>query len=290
MKKTIVLLLISLLSITSCFSQDILTNYYRLSNDQIQQISASGISSILALQDLNYGLNNKAIELQNGNENSVVVKQTADPTAALPNQSYNYQLGNHNSLSLDQTGGGNILLSFQFGYLTEESFRRSVTAYGLNLNPLYGEGKKIKPDKKLYNLGSGEGNKIEVSQDGSNNGILAVQEGDDNLISAGQKGINNYLLVIQKGNENSVTGYNQENTTEQNLYDSIIQQGDNLSITTDGVARNTPIENIFCQTGTNLSIDVHNEFLNSSKGLEVVQKGRDMKIVIDQSYFPNPLR
>ena len=288
MKKPILFFVICLLNLTNCFSQDIQTNYSHLSKKPIEQISSSAVSSIMDLQNMNHGLNSMSVDLQSGNQNQLFISQSKDPLSGLPNQSYNYQMGNSNELSLDQVGSGNLLLSFQFGYLTVESFLRISSQYELNLKPLIGNSITGKLQKENYQLGSGEGNKIEVTQEGNENGILAVQEGDDNLISVGQKGNNNYLLVVQKGNENSVTGYKQENNSDDILYDSIIQEGENLSVFTDGVARTSPVENIFCQTGKNLSIDVHTEFLNSSEGIEVRQKGRDMKIVIDQSYFPKP--
>jgi len=44
------------------------------------------------------------------------------------------------------------------------------------------------------------------------------------------------------------------------------------------------------QTGTNLSIEINNSLLNSLGGVEINQSGKDMKVVIDQSYFSFPMK
>lgn len=277
MKRLVLSFAINFLIICLCFSQEIINYPIPESNENIQQISGVDLANVIGLQDLNFGLTNPSIILQLGNQNKLSVKQT-NQFEGKNNQTLNFQIGNYNELTLDQIGHGNLLLSFQMGYLALENLHRVFDLYGAN--KVDGENSPA----------AGDNNKIKISQQGYENGILAVQQGNNNFISADQNGNNNYLRVLQKGNDNSVTDYRQENNLTGTLFDSIIQEGENLSVTTDGFPKTRPSENVFSQTGTNLSIEVHNEFLEPTGGLKVFQNGTDMKITVDQSYFPDPLR
>ena len=278
--KIATLLLIFVLSNTFLtFSQDILNNTLQLLDESVQQIAGVNNIDIQEFQNLNNGSDKVSIILQQGNQNKLSVNQSDDPSGGQYNQVLSFQIGNENELTLEQSGYKNLLLSFQIGYLAL-GYCNSIKKQEIK------EPQDYIFNQELY----GERNKLLISQEGNNNEILAIQMGDDNYISADQKGTCNYLWVLQKGNFNSVTDYRQENNSDGILFDSIIQEGDNLSITTDGVARNHPSENIFAQTGSNLSINLHNAFLNTTEGVEVSQSGKDMKVVIDQSYFPNPLK
>lgn len=286
MKKSVLFLTFSLLNILFCFSQEIINPPDVGASDLIHQISATGINNILSLQNINQGLGDIVLTQQSGNQNKVDLnQQSKDPGTT--NQSFNFQQGNYNEFSMDQHGNGNLLLTFQVGYVIDELVRNQFNQYGFNLE----SGKaNIVPDDIQNVSMPGERNKIEVSQEGINNGMLLIQQGNDNLISADQNGNNNYLLVLQKGDSNSVTGYKQENISGTMLYDTIIQEGDNLSIITDGNPRINPNKNIYSQTGVNLAIEINNGFVNSTGGIEVTQTGKDMKVVVDQSYFPMPLK
>ena len=44
------------------------------------------------------------------------------------------------------------------------------------------------------------------------------------------------------------------------------------------------------QTGTNLSFELNSDLINTAGGINVKQTGKDMKVVIDQSYFSFPLK
>lgn len=280
MKKSIFYLIILLLYFTHGFSQEIINNQGTETNEAIQQISVPGIDNILGLQMLNRGISNFAILEQTGNLNKANVSQQNDVGPALSNQSYTVQSGNANELTVGQIGSGNLLLGFQLGYLATEAGNE--------------KGKKINISDLPVKEGSlsidGERNILNIKQVGNYNGIMAVQQGTDNSISAGQTGKNNYLFVLQKGIFNTVTDYNQENYSSSILYDSIVQIGDHLELKSHEASKPKPNQNIFMQSGTNLSLVFNNDLLNSVGGVAINQTGRDMKVVIDQSFFSFPMK
>lgn len=286
MKQKFIILFFCLLVFRVGFSQDIISNISLETSGAIQQISTSGFDNILGFQTLNRGINNFALTQQVGDQNKASINQKSDPGAGLTNQSYTIQQGNSNELSVDQIGGGNLLLSFQLGYLASEAGikKDNQTSFGLEVTGVN------KDNESNGILVEGERNKLQVSQTGNNNGIMAVQQGDDNFISAGQKGFNNYLYILQKGKKNYVTGYEQENSSEKILFDTVIQEGEGLTLNASDVSKSKPNGNLFSQSGINLSLQVNNGFVNSLGGIEITQTGKDMKVVIDQSYFAFPMK
>jgi len=250
MKKLTFFLILLLINHLSCNSQETINKSGLVTNEAIQQIQTLGSDDIMNFQALNQGFSNYALIHQTGNQNNTSISQQSYAGSSMNNKSYTVQTGTTNELTVGQVGTGNLLLGIQIG---------------------------------------GEGNKINISQNGINNGISAVQLGSYNTITAEQKGQNNYLSALQNGTNNSVTNYKQENESEQVLFDRIIQIGDNLSITTDGVANSTPAVNKFTQTGTNLSFQLSTSLLCTGTGVEINQIGHDMKVVVDQSYFSFPL-
>lgn len=285
MKKATFYLILLLINYLTCNSQEIISNYGLDPNEAIQQIQTSGIDNIMSFQALNQGFSNYVLIQQTGNENKAGISQQNDVGSSMGNQSYAVQTGTSNELTLGQIGAGNLLLGFQLGYLATlaESSQESQTGVD-----------NITVSALLSNVGNGSqtggvGNKLNISQEGNNNGVTAVQQGSNNTITAAQKGKNNYLSALQNGTNNLVAGYKQENVSEQTLFDTIIQIGDKLSLTTDGVANSTPAVNRFTQTGTNLSLQLSSSLLNTGAGVEVNQTGHDMKVVVDQSYFSFPL-
>jgi hypothetical protein len=219
----------------------------------VQQVTNIITSDIIGFQSLNNDAENINWSKQTGNNNKISISQQKDQWLGKNNQSYTFQNGDGNEIILDQTGNGNLFLSLQLGYLT---------------------------------INSGNRNRIDAVQEGNSNELVALQSGEDNSISADQRGMNNHLLILQKGNNNSVTNYPQENISGNILFDSIIQNGDNLSLITNNTPRTTANRNTFIQTGTNLSLSLENQFINSMGGMEINQTGHDMKIIVNQSYFP----
>jgi len=98
------------------------------------------------------------------------------------------------------------------------------------------------------------------------------------------------LFALQKGSNNLLTGYKQENESDQVLSDRVIQIGDNLTLKSDEVSKSSVNGNTFLQTGRNLSLEIKSDLINSAGGMDVKQTGKDMKVVIDQSYFSFPLK
>jgi len=288
MKQKSIILLLCLLVFRVGFSQDIINNISLETSEAIHQISTSGFENIVSFQTLNQGISNFALTQQIGDQNKASVNQKSDPGAGLTNQSYTFQQGNYNEMTIGQIGSGNLLLSFQIGYLSSEISPYQSNLFGFGLET------SVEPKGTTNESNStrtfGERNKLIVIQEGSNNGIMALQQGDDNSISAEQKGINTYLVIIQNGNMNKVSEYKQENSSETNLYDTVIQNGESLSLNVSDVSRAKQTGNIFSQSGTNLSLHVNNEFVNSLGGIEITQTGTDMKVVIDQSYFTFPMK
>jgi hypothetical protein len=291
MKRNSIYLILCLLITNPVFSQDIISNLSLGTSEAIHQISTGGIDNILSFQTLNRGISNYALTQQIGDQNKASINQRHDPTSNLSNQTYAYQQGNFNELSVGQIGTSNLLLSFQLGYLSSRLTLNPDNSLGFGAGSGQGDAFTI----GIQSVGDGalaEGNhnSIQVSQSGNNNAVMAVQRGDDNFISAGQSGNNNYLFVLQQGKNNALTGYEQENSSTTDLFDTVIQTGDNLTLNATDVSKSKANGNVFSQTGTNLSLQVNNGFVNSFGGIGITQTGRDMKVVVDQSYFSLPLK
>lgn len=286
MKTSILYLIFLMLSSFIGYSQEVINNTGTEHNEAIQQIRTPNIDNILIFQNLNQGNSNYAFAQQTGNYNTVSISQQNDAGQSASNQSYSVQQGNSNEMTIGQIGSRNLLLSFQLGYmaiLAGSESQNDVPVENNNvLSSSTGEVERF--------VVVGERNKLTISQTGNNNGIMAVQQGTDNSLSVGQNGTNNYLFALQKGTNNSVTGYKQENTSEELLFEKIIQIGDYLSLKTDEFSMAKPTGNTFLQTGTNLSIEVNNSLLNTVGGVEINQTGQDMKVVVDQSYFSFPMK
>ena len=285
MKKLTFFLILLLINYLSCYSQKIINNSGLVTNEAIQQIQTSGIDDIMNLQDLNQGSSNDVLIQQTGNQNNASISQQNNAGSAMSNKSYIVQTGTSNELTVGQVGAGNLLLGFQLGYiapLAESQQGSHLRTYNSAASAL------LQNTENTIQIG-GEGNKLSISQRGINNGVAAVQLGSYNTITAEQNGKNNYLSALQNGTNNSVTNYKQENESEQILFDKIIQVGDNLSMTTDGVSNSTPAVNKFTQTGANLSFQLSTSLLNTGAGVEINQTGHDMKVIVDQSYFSFPL-
>lgn len=285
MKKATYYLILLLINYLPCNSQEIINSYGLDPNEVIQQIQTSGIDNIVHFQALNQGLSNYAVIRQTGNENKSSISQQKDAGSAMNNQSYAVQTGSSNEITLGQIGAGNLLLSFQLGYLATLVQNQQESHTGVDNSTV----PALLTNVENVNQIGGEGNKLTISQEGNSNGVTAVQQGSYNNITAEQKGQNNYLSALQNGTNNSVADYKQGNESEQILFDTIIQIGDNLSLTTDGIANSTPAVNKFTQTGTNLSLQLSTNLLNTGAGIEINQAGHDMKAIVDQSYFSFPL-
>jgi len=294
MKKYTLILLLSQLIAVHCFSQEIINDLNPATNGAIQQISTSGIGNILNFQSLDQDISNFVQTQQVGDQNKASISQKRGSGSTSANQSYNFQQGNANELSVGQIGGGNLLLSFQLGYLASEAGRTQGNHYGFGLGN--GEGNAYAYGHQhtaTDYLVEGERNKLTINQDGDNNGVMAIQMGTDNTISANQKGKNNYLAILQNGRNNSVTGVSQENSSDNVLFDTYIQIGENISFNATEDSKPKPNGNNgnkFNQSGINLSLQVNNQFVNSLGGIEINQNGKDMSVVIDQSYFLFPMK
>jgi len=285
MKKYILYLIILLLNYFPAYSQGVINNTGSLSNEVIQQIRAPGIDDILMFQLQNRDIGNYVLTQQIGNLNTTSINQKNSASSDMSNQSYTIQSGNSNELTIGQIGSGNLLLGFQLGYLATLAGSEPDNSVGNPISTISTVGSLMAGSMIV-----GERNKLSISQEGDNNGIMAVQQGSDNSISAKQTGNNNYLLAMQKGMNNTLSDYAQENTSEQILFDRVIQVGDNLTLKTDGATNSSITGNTFIQTGTNLTLEVNNYLLNSAGGMEINQTGSDMKVVIDQSFFPFPMK
>jgi len=282
MKKFIFYILFLILNSFQAYSQEIINITGQDTNGAIQQISLPGIKDILGFQTLNRNTGNYVSLQQSGNHNATNINQQSG-SQEMTNQAYTVQSGTSNELTLGQTGSGNLLLGFQLGYLatlngTQQDNQTAIpTGYVESLIA----GNAITPE--------GDGNKMTLTQTGNNNGIMAIQQGSDNSISVQQTGNNNYFLALQKGSNNTISDYKQENTTGLVLYDKIVQTGDYLILKSD-IASMSGAGNTFMQTGTHLSLEMNSDLINSPGGIQVTQTGKDMKVVVDQSYFSFPLK
>ena len=287
MKTTIIYLIILLLNCFSGHSQEFINNPGMETTKAIHQISAPGIHDIVSFQTMNQGNNNYVLTQQTGNQNKATINQQNELSAETGNHSLTAQSGNANELTIGQIGTGNLMLGLQLGYLAALRGNQGDSPIGVENGNVFNSISVM--ERNGYAFG-GERNKMIISQNGNNNGVMAVQQGTDNSISAEQTENNNYLLVLQKGTRNSVTDYKQANDSEQFLFDRIVQVGDNLSLKADGVSTHKPSGNTFMQTGSNLSLEVNNNLLNTLGGVDINQTGRDMKVVVDQSFFSFPMK
>ena len=287
MKTAILYLIIVLLNCFTGYSQEFINNPGMETNEAIHQISVPGINDILSFQTLNQGVRNYASTLQIGNQNKATVHQQNELSAETGNLSFTAQSGNSNELTIGQIGSGNLMLGIQLGSLTTLTGIQKDISIGVENGCVF---TSVFPMERNGYAVEVERNKMIISQNGNNNGVMAIQKGTDNFISAEQTGNNNYLLILQKGTRNSVTDYKQANQSEQFLFDKIIQIGDNLSLKADGASTYKPEENTFTQTGSNLSLEVNNSLLNTVGGVEIKQTGYDMKVVVDQSFFTFPMK
>ena len=286
MKKHILYLIPLLLNCFFAYSQLLINDSQLKTNEAIQQIGTPCMDNILSFQTLNQGISNFVLSRQMGNHNTANINQHNEAGSTYSNRSYSVQSGNSNDLTIGQIGSGNLLLGFQLGYLnTTPTLLLSGSKQGNALTFLT-------PTTNEANGYAMEGveNKLTVSQSGNNNGVLAVQQGIGNTLWAEQTGNNNYLMALQKGTNNTVSGYKQENQSEEILMETIIQIGENISLKTQDASLSKPTGNTFTQTGTNLSLELNNGLLNTAGGVEITQTGHDMKVVMDQSLFSFPMK
>ena len=131
-------------------------------------------------------------------------------------------------------------------------------------------------------------NCLNLIQTGNNNFLFAVQEGMHNVFEAEQGGVNNYLVTIQKGLNNSITGYRQQNYSENLLCDDLIQVGINLNFSAEGLDGARLNGNSVSQIGSNLSFRINRMLPSFGNGIKVSQTGRDMRVVVEQSYYSFP--
>lgn len=281
------ILLLFIVNFLPAFSQGTLQVSESSDNESVQQIRISGLSDILSFQIQNQGIGNMAMAQQIGNWNKSSVNQKSDDGSAFANQAYSIQQGNTNEMTIGQIGSGNLLLGFQLGYLTKVYSQPQPNLSGLELGSF--AGTSLDNNSGLSGI-TGDNNKLTIVQEGTNNNVLAIQQGSGNSISAGQKGINNYLLLRQNGSKNLVTDYMQGNNSENILFDTVIQQGERLSLSATDASKSKPNGNSFIQTGENLSLQVDNQITNTMGGIAINQTGHDMKVVVDQSFFSFPMR
>ena len=222
------------------------------------------------------------ISKQIGNYNKLSINQYDRGEMNIANKAFTTQTGNSNELTLGQIGSNNLLLAYQVGYSNTADNPNKMIEYSCSST----NGSKTANVKKSVD----KGNKLDIAQEGTDNVVLSFQQGTDNTFIAKQVGSKNYLMALQRGTNNLVSGFNQENQTAVALSDVIIQVGDNLEFITNEFAKSKTRGNNITQAGTNLSLELSNEMLNNKGGLVVSQKGNDMKVIVDQSYFAFPLK
>lgn len=288
MKKVCYIFFFLILNFSTAFSQGNVMVNEKEENESIQQIKTSGLSDILSFQMQNQGVSNMTMTQQIGNWNKSSVSQQSDAGSAFANQTYSIQQGNSNEMTIGQIGSGNLLLGFQLGYITRELEDEKKEDQYKNVLESYCTLPNDNDGTATQSLVIGERNELKVGQNGTKNAIVAIQQGSDNKIDAEQDGTNNYLVIYQKGNKNEVIGYKQENNSSKVLAETIIQEGEGLILNTSDVSKSKPNGNSFIQKGINLTLEVNNQFTNTLGGIEVTQSGRDMKVVIDQSFFSFP--
>ena len=284
MKKLLLYVLFLISNSLQGYSQEIMNVTGPDTNEAIQQITLPGINDILGFQTLNRNTGNYVSLQQSGNQNTTNINQQSGVSTEMTNQAYTAQSGNSNELTLGQIGSGNLLLGFQLGYMATLTGSQQTNQTVIPTGYVFTAGSLI-----ADNAPEGEGNKMTITQSGNNNGVMAVQQGSYNTLSAEQTGNNNYLLALQKGSNNTIDDYKQANKSDQVLYDRIVQTGDYLTLKSD-IASSSGAGNTFLQTGTHLSLEMNSDLINSPGGIQINQTGKDMKVVINQSYFSFPLK
>jgi len=282
MKIQLLILLLLILGLKNSDAQRTSVTHASGDAEAIRQIEITGATDIMSFQTLNRNANTVVLAQQIGNFNKFSLNQRSDLSSTYSNQSYSLQLGNYNELSVGQIGTGNTLLSFQLGYSATEMGKLDVSNFGFAF-----ENSKLSataPTKANY-VAVGENNRLTLDQNGADNGLKAIQLGRNNSISAEQSGYNNYLDILQVGNANTVLGYQQENYFAESQLDVIVQNGENNTLSITDASKVKLHGNSYTQVGTNLSLQVDNNFVNNLGGIEITQTGHDMKVVIDQSYF-----
>lgn len=279
--KTTIRYILLLLGFSLCANaQQIINNEDASNIEAIQQISVSDMDMFLSIQSWNNVAANMTVSIQIGNYNKLTINQRNGDEMNIANKAFTTQIGNSNELTLEQIGSYNVLLAYQ----TEHSSTVNDPNKMIEHSPT-----KVNMNADL-NQGFGQGNKLDIVQEGADNVVLSFQEGSYNTISAKQLGSKNYLMALQRGTNNSVSGFTQENQTADVLMDVIVQVGDNLEFKTKDFAKSKTHGNSISQAGINLSLELSNGMLNNRGGLEVAQKGNDMKVIVDQSFFAFPLK
>lgn len=246
----------------------------------IQQIQQAEGETLFPAQPLCVTPMNVANLTQLGNYNSANVRQTRDPGLSSGNQAYTLQQGEQNELEALQSGGGNSLVHFQLGYLSYEAITSLMGQ--VNLSPELTFGLPGSPDF----LSEGTGNTLSSVQTGQFNNLMAIQAGNNNAIAAEQMGDYNALFILQQGNSNQVDNYTQQNYSGSVVYDSVVQLGENLSLSSLLPASSKTYGNAFYQEGSDLSLSLNSTLLNTVGGFKISQTGTGMHITVDQSYFP----
>jgi len=284
MKNTSTSILIVIMNIWAINSQVTTGNEPRADRG-MHQIRIVDAGNITKFQACNIGLNNYVLLWQTGVQNSVSIKQNSGTTSKLGNESYNNQTGNFNELTVEQIGNGNTVFSSQVG-----NYAIKNTDYLLYKIDVEKQNNAI--SKQMFNTiwAEGEHNKLNLEQKGEDNLVYSVQQGTDNSISAKQTNNQNILLIIQKGTGNEVNNYNQQNKSAHKLYDKIIQMGESNYLDYNEVSTGAIQGNTFTQIGNKLSVELNNGMMNSPGGIDVNQKGKEMNVIIDQSFFSFPMK
>jgi len=58
----------------------------------------------------------------------------------------------------------------------------------------------------------------------------------------------------------------------------------------NGVSTGAIQGNTFTQIGNKLSVELNNGMMNNPGGIDVNQKGKEMNVIIDQSFFSFPMK
>ena len=253
----------------------------------IQQINSSKNAGYLSIQSSPTEREaNVASISQLGNQNTAKINQSKTGISPLGNQAFSFQNGSSNSLEIDQKGDGNSLLSLQLGYLTDLFSHDNTNS----LETIFSSANLLGTSSSNGNHASGSTNEVVCQQDGTSNALVSLQIGNENFISAGQTGKNNHLSITQFGNKNQVTGYKQNNNSEDVLFDTVLQLGENLQLNATNGATEKVLGDSFSQQGSDLSLTLTSSLLSAPGGIKVTQSGHDMHIVIDQSYFSFPMK
>jgi hypothetical protein len=281
MKKAICILLI--LWSSNCYPQVNLNTDGSEFFTQIGQVIKPDFQTILSFQAQNGVNGNYVLSMQLGNQNNAAVHQVNELGNDRSNQVISLQAGNGNEFSAEQIGSGNLVMSVQSAYLSNLQSLEVLSQRGIT-NPDQWSMPNVGRNQLSF-VQEGNENSLSSLQQGSYNSIQAHQQGDENSIIAKQFGGYNHLTVTQNGMNNSVAGYIQENQSGSVSSDNIIQNGDNLTLISHDASQYKANGNSFSQSGSNLTLEVNNGLLNSMGGVDIVQTGKEMKVIVDQTYF-----